>query len=86
MTKYGSDDVGFFLIDGNNVLGVVTELSDEITDNTEETTALGDSWRKHASVGMGEATFIVDAEWDLKNVTPCESELSKVPLKMSPEY
>src|SRR5690349_13210563 len=44
MTTYGSDEVGFFLLGGFDLLGVSTELSDLSEALVEDTTTLGVGW------------------------------------------
>jgi len=55
--KYGSDKVSFLLIDGYSVLGVTTELRDEIEALTEEDHALGDAWVKSRYLGLKRASL-----------------------------
>lgn len=52
MVKYGSDKVGFILIDGFNVLGVETEITETKEALLEESHALGDSWVEQTYVGV----------------------------------
>lgn len=52
MGKYGSKDVGFFLVGGYSILGVMTELSDDKEALFEETHTLGDSWVEQDYVGL----------------------------------
>lgn len=52
MATHGSDDVGFLLIDGHDVLGVTTELNDSREAMTEETDALGDKWVEVEPTGI----------------------------------
>lgn len=55
MAKFGSDQVGFMLIDGYSVLGVTTELKEEFEAETEETTPFGSSAETHAFTGVTSA-------------------------------
>lgn len=57
MTKYGSDQVPFLLIDGYNVLGVTTEIEPNAEAETEETTALGDAYYTEGATGLKRAAF-----------------------------
>lgn len=52
MSRYGSADVGFLLVNGMNVLGDTTELEDTREALTEETTVLGSAWEEHSAVGV----------------------------------
>lgn len=42
MTRKGSADVGFLVVDGYSILGTVTELDDEVRRLLEDNTVLGD--------------------------------------------
>lgn len=55
MTVRGSADVASIIIDGYNVLGTVTEITDKQTALTEQTDTLGDSWVEHKYVGVRRA-------------------------------
>lgn len=57
MTKYGSPDVAFFLIDGLSILGTMTEFDDKGTLHTEETTVLGSGWEEHYLTGLREVAI-----------------------------
>lgn len=52
MTRYGSADVAFLLVNGMSILGQTTKLSDERLAKTEETTVLGASWESHGYIGV----------------------------------
>ena len=64
MAKYGSNDVGFLLIDGFDVTGVSTSLTDTTTASLEETHGLGDSWVEQTATGLRSATLAVDGFYD----------------------
>tara|TARA_Y100000310_G_scaffold225999_1_gene228086 strand:- start:478 stop:1197 length:720 start_codon:yes stop_codon:yes gene_type:complete len=64
MAKYGSNDVGFLLIDGFDVTGVSTSLTDTTTATLEETHGLGDSWAEHTATGLRSATLAADGFYD----------------------
>lgn len=51
MAKYGSNSVAFLIINGYDVTGVSTSLSDVSTATLEETTGLGDAWQEQTSTG-----------------------------------
>jgi hypothetical protein len=51
MARRGSADVGFLLVDGYDVLGLTTELNDDVEALIEETTALGDPFYEQDAVG-----------------------------------
>lgn len=50
MTKYGSADAQPILLDGNDLQGYLTDLTEDIEQPTEDTTVLGDSWASAAAV------------------------------------
>ncbi len=52
MTVRGSADVASLIIDGIDILGTVTEITDKQSALTEETHTLGDSWVEHSYVGV----------------------------------
>lgn len=64
MAKYGSNKVGFFLIDGYDVLGVSTQITDEIEADIEETTSLGDDWAKHEYTDLRRAELSQEGYFD----------------------
>ena len=83
MATHGSDDVGFLLIDGFDVLGVVTELNDSREAMTEETDALGDKWIEVEPTGVasGEITqtgFFDDASDGVNDLLRDSEGLSRV--------
>jgi hypothetical protein len=52
MGVYGSNQVGFICVDGYNVLGQITTVTDEVDAMLELNHALGDAWQKSAFVGL----------------------------------
>jgi len=52
MARYGSPDVSFFLIDGLDVVGTLTNFDDRREAKTERSDVLGDNWEKNAFVGV----------------------------------
>lgn len=64
IARYGSDKVGFFLIDGFDVLGVTTQIEDNIEALLEETTVLGDSWARHEATGIKKANITQEGYYD----------------------
>lgn len=64
MSKRGSADVGFLLIDGYDVLGLTTTLTDTVEAMIEDVTALGDSYVSHASVGLKTGEITQDGFYD----------------------
>jgi len=64
VAKYGSDQVGFFLVDGYDILGTVTEFNDEREALIEEVTALGDSWQAQAFTGVRRAELSQQGYFD----------------------
>ena len=55
MANYGSNSVAFFIINGYDVTGVSTTLSDITTASLEDTTGLGDAWQEQTSTGVRSA-------------------------------
>ena len=64
MAKYGTKDVGFFLVDGYNLIGVSTSLADSTSAEMEETTGLGDSWAEQTATGVRSAELTADGFYD----------------------
>lgn len=64
MPKRGSDQVGFLLIGGYDVLGVTTQLEDSLEAIIEETHALGDSWVKREYLGIKQAELTQEGFYD----------------------
>ncbi len=52
MTVRGSADVASLIIDGIDILGTVTEITDKVSALTEETHTLGDAWVENKFVGV----------------------------------
>ena len=63
MAKYGSNNVTL-IIQGFNVSGVSTSLSDVSTANLEETTGLGDAWQEQTSTGIRTAELNAEGFYD----------------------
>src|SRR3990167_7920980 len=67
MPNRGSGDVAFFLIGGRDVLGTLTEITDNgVEAILEETHTFGDTWREFTPVGirfaeMAQSGFFDDA-------------------------
>jgi len=64
VTKRNSADVGFLLVDGYDLLGVSTSLSDNVSAMVEESHALGDSWVKNTYVGLKSAELSQEGFYD----------------------
>jgi len=64
MTKYGSHNVAFLLVDGYSILGVQTDLKDDVEAITEETHALGDSWVEVEATGVKRGTLEQNGFYD----------------------
>ena len=64
MAKYGSKDVAFLLIDGYDLTGLSTSLSDTSTASLEETHALGDSYTEQTATGIQSAELTADGFYD----------------------
>lgn len=52
MATYGSDDVGFILVGGYNVIGVTTQIEETRAALTEDITVLGDAWEQTGATGI----------------------------------
>ena len=57
MTKRGSDQVGFILMDGFDLLGTSTEMEDNVEAFLQEGHTFGDDWTKQLYTGVKKATF-----------------------------
>ena len=64
MTRRTAADVSFFLIDGQNVLGTLTDFEDKIEARTEEAHALGDAWAAHKFVNVREGELTQNGFYD----------------------
>ena len=64
MTKYGSPDVAFFLVDGLSLVGTLTEFSDQHEAVIEETTPLGTGWEEQTFAGVRKGEISQDGYYD----------------------
>lgn len=65
MAKYGSDQVGFFLVDGFSMLGSVTQFEGPAIESTiKETTPFSTQWPTQTPVGMRKATLSQEGFYD----------------------
>ena len=64
MAKYSSANCAFFLVDGLNLLGYSTEMSDEVEALTEEGMTLGDVWPEPLPVGVKNAALTQTGWYD----------------------
>lgn len=64
MAKYGSDQVAFFLLNGRNLLGTLTQLDEQTEAVIEETTPLGAAFSQHTYVGLRKAELSQDGYYD----------------------
>ncbi len=64
MARFGSDKVSFFLIDGLNVVGSLTEFTDSLEAKTEESHGLGDAWVENSYVGVKAAEIVQQGFYD----------------------
>ncbi len=62
--KFGAKDCAFFLVDGYSILGVVTELSDEVEALTEDAKVLGEAWPKPTAVGVRQGALTQNGFYD----------------------
>ena len=64
MAKYGPSSVGYFLVGGNSLAGVLSDVTYKTLTTTEETTALGDSWREQTPMGVRSAELTQSGWFD----------------------
>ena len=64
MAKYGSNSVSFLLVNGYDLTGVSTTLSDATEAPVEETTALGDAWGESLATGVRQAELAAEGFYD----------------------
>lgn len=64
MTIRGSDDVGFAILGGFNLLSNLTDLTENSEAVLEETTVLGDSWQQQAAVGLNKFEIGLNGFYD----------------------
>lgn len=64
MSRFGSKDVAFFLLDGYSILGTMTQFSDTLTALTEDVTVLGEEWVEHGYVGLRSAAITQQGFFD----------------------
>lgn len=65
MAKFGSPHVPYILVDGYDVKGDITEVSDiGIESILEQTHTMGDSWEESTAVGLRKATFSQSGFYD----------------------
>ena len=50
MAQYSSANIGFVLVDGYNVMGTVTTLTDSVETTIQESSVFGDEWAKFVNV------------------------------------
>ena len=83
MTKRGSVDVAFFTINGQSVLGTLTEFTEDRSAILERSDTLADAWEEHtyAGVRMAELTqegFYDDAAGSVHDALSSGPGISKV--------
>lgn len=64
MAQYGSNQVGFILVGGYDVLGVVTEIAHDVEGILENNHALGDAWFKSYPVGLSKFILMQKGFYD----------------------
>jgi hypothetical protein len=64
MTRRSSADVGFLLIDGYDVMGVTTDLTDNIEATVEEVLPLGAEWPDNLYTGVKRADLTQEGYFD----------------------
>jgi hypothetical protein len=64
MAKRGSNEVGLLLVDGYDLLGVTTTLTDNIEAVLEEVTVFGEDWAKQAYTGLKSAEISQEGFYD----------------------
>jgi hypothetical protein len=78
MTNYGSANVGFLLVDGYDILGVSTKLSDDKEALLELTHGLGDSWEETSPVGVNRYSLTQEGFYDDASGSMNEALVSSV--------
>lgn len=64
MTKYSSPDVGYFLLNGVNLLGDTTTINFNKMAEVKDKTVLGVAWREHHYTGLKSAEITQDGFFD----------------------
>src|SRR3990167_1019523 len=64
MSKFGSDKCSFFLIDGYDIVGTLTNFEDIHEAILEESHTLGDAWAEHSYVGLRQGTITQEGFYD----------------------
>ncbi len=64
MSRRGSNNVAFLLVDGYDLLGVSTNLTDNLEALIQDTTPFGESWETKASTGLKKATLSQEGFFD----------------------
>ncbi len=64
MVKRGSDQVGFLLVDGYNILSDVTSLEDNVEAMLQENHGFGDDWTKQIYTGVKNASISQEGFFD----------------------
>jgi len=62
--KRGADEVGLLLIDGYDVLGVTTQIEDNLEALLQETMPFGASWAEQAFTGLKKASLSQEGFYD----------------------
>ncbi len=62
--KRGSNEVGFLLIDGHDLLGVSTNLEDNLEALLEEATPFGEGWEQQVATGLKKASLTQEGYYD----------------------
>lgn len=64
MARRGSSEVGFLLIDGYDLLGVSTSLTDNLEAHLQEAHGFGESWVKQLPTGTKQAEITQEGFYD----------------------
>jgi len=64
MAKYGASSVGFILVGGRSLAGVISTLTYKVQTTTESTGSLGDAWAEATPVGVRSATLTQSGWFD----------------------
>lgn len=69
MARRGSDKVSFFLLNGNNLIGTLTEFQDTHEAVLERTDVLGDTFEEHSFTGVRRAEITQSGFFDDAPIT-----------------
>lgn len=78
MTNYGMPDVGYVIYNGYDLVGTMTNMSDEIVNLTEDTTVAGNAVSTQSFIGVQEGTVELGGFYDSALFAALQSKPSSV--------